>query len=161
MIESKSRRRAKSISSRKKNVKNKTIISHCLWHSKATEKEWVLILCLRWCLSTFFFFWSFRDSAFLSHHNEHKYFIVELIKIRFEKKFVIHQDRANFFFIFRFSMIVDVEIQIFFVLWRFESERICWIHVWIDFTIERVLDLRRNRKIWSHIVFLDLDFWFF
>jgi hypothetical protein len=40
MIKSKSRRRAKSISSRRKNVRNKTITNHCLWHSKATEKEW-------------------------------------------------------------------------------------------------------------------------
>jgi hypothetical protein len=40
MIESKSKRRAKSISSRRKRIKNKTITNHCLWQSKATEKEW-------------------------------------------------------------------------------------------------------------------------
>ncbi len=39
MIESKSKRRAKSISSRRKNVSDKTIIIHYLWHSKAREKE--------------------------------------------------------------------------------------------------------------------------
>jgi hypothetical protein len=69
MIESKSKRRAKSISSRRKNVRDETITIHCLWHSKATEKEWFFILCLRWCLSTSFFFWSSRDSAFSSHHS--------------------------------------------------------------------------------------------
>jgi hypothetical protein len=40
MIELKSKRWAKSISSRKKNVRDKTIIIHCSRHSKATEKEW-------------------------------------------------------------------------------------------------------------------------
>jgi hypothetical protein len=40
MIKSKFKRRAKSISSRKKNVRDKTITYHCLWHSEATEKEW-------------------------------------------------------------------------------------------------------------------------
>jgi hypothetical protein len=56
MIKSKSKQRAQLISSRKKNVKDKTIIIHCLWHSKATEEEWFLIFCLRWCLFTIVFF---------------------------------------------------------------------------------------------------------
>jgi hypothetical protein len=36
----KSKRRAKSISSRRKNVKDKTIIIHCSKNSKATKKKW-------------------------------------------------------------------------------------------------------------------------
>ncbi len=32
-------------------------------------KRMIFILCLRWCLFTFFSFWSSRDSAFFLHHS--------------------------------------------------------------------------------------------
>jgi hypothetical protein len=58
---------------------------------QSDRKRMIFIFYLRWCLSTFFFFWSSRDSAFSFHHNmsnEYKNFkkILKLFRALYKQR---------------------------------------------------------------------------